>query len=137
MLVNVLTRLASFSARKPKTVALTVAGIIALSLFAQHKLVLSERDKLRIAEAGYKKAVTAFELREADLQEDIAIAEAYATAAIKDRAASRAALDAFRRDRTDEESITWAAQAIPLAELRRLCEALPEMDGCQNIPPMN
>ena len=75
-MLGILSSLATFSLKKPKTV-LIIAAIVAILAFSVHyKLLVGERDKLRIAEAGYKVAVSNFIAREASLQEDLRPASA-------------------------------------------------------------
>ena len=47
------------------------------------------------------------------------------------RRAAQKALVAYRRARSDAPSRQWAAVPIPAAERRRLCRALPGLDGCR------
>ena len=112
--------------------AIILAGLAILAFGFHYKMLVGERDKLRVAEAGYKAATAAFIQRELVLREDARLAaEATATLAAE-RNADRAALDKLRVGRADdEESVVWGAQAIPVGEVARLCEALPEMVGCE------
>ncbi len=137
MALGLLARLASFSLKNPKSV-ITIVVVLALGAFAIHyKLLVGERDKLRVAEEGYKQAVAAFQAREATLHEDLLIERAAAVTALAERNEARRSVAAFREGRSDQPSIDWARLAIPEGESSRLCEALPEMDGCQNTPPNN
>ncbi len=129
-MLGLLTSLAGFSLKRPKTVLMIAASVAILSFGLHYKLLVSERDKLRVAEAGYKRAVTAFVVREATLQEDIRIEREAAQIAVTERDVARLSVKAFINDRQDLESLEWADTNIPLPEIARLCIALPEMDGC-------
>ena len=129
-MLGLLTSLATFSLKKPKTVAIIAVSLAVAAFGIHYKMLVGERDKLRIAEAGYKQAVTAFVAREATLQEDIRKEREAAAIALSARDAIREALDTFRITRSDQPSIEWAAQPVPNAEVERLCIALPEMTGC-------
>ncbi len=132
MVLGILARLAAFSLKKPKTVAIIVAVLAVLTFGIHYNLLKGERDKLRIAEAGYKRVITAFVVRESVLREDARIAAEATATLYAERNVDRAALDKLRTGRADdEESVVWGAQAIPVGEVARLCEALPEMVGCE------
>lgn len=130
MVLGILTKLAGFSVKNPKTVGIIAMVILAGAFGVHYKLLVGERDKLRVAEEGYKIAVTAFVQREETLQLDILLERAAAQMAVVDRDAANAALEDFRDSRDDEESIEWASKQIPIGEVERLCVALPEMVGC-------
>lgn len=131
MLMVVLTRLASFSVKNPKTILFIVLGVAIAGFGVHYKLLVGERDKLRVAEEGYKKAVAAFELREATLQEDLRLARVSIETVTAERNANRATLDEFRAGRErDPEARAWGQQQLPVGEVERLCAALPEMVGC-------
>lgn len=131
--ITILTKLAGFSTKNPKTV-LTIVGVLAIIAFGIHyKLLTGERDKLRVAQTGYELAVDNFRAREATLQEDLRIERTAAAIAVAERTEARRTLETFLAGREDDpESMEWAQQAIPIGELERLCVALPEMEGCQN-----
>ena len=132
MVLGILARLATFSLKKPKTVAIVVVVLAALAFGVHYNLLKGERDKLRVAEAGYKRAITAFVVLESILREDARIAAEATATLTAERNADRAALDKLRTGRADdEESVVWGAQQIPVGEVARLCEALPEMVGCE------
>ena len=137
MVLSILARLAAFSLKKPKTVAIAVAVFAVLAFGVHYKLLVGERDKLRVAEEGYKVAVAAFIDREAALQEDLRLEREAAQVAVTERDNAREAVKLFRNSRVDAESIEWAAQSVPVGEMERLCAALPEMTGCQNTAPNN
>ncbi len=130
MLIGMLIRLGGFSIRKPKTVAIIAATLVILAFGVHYKLLVGERDKLRVAEQGYKDAVTAFELREATFQEDLLRERVAASTAVAERDAARRDVTQFLNSRNDLESIAWANKQLPVGELERLCVALPEMVGC-------
>lgn len=132
MVLGILTRLATFSLKNPKMIAFAVVGIAIAGFGIHYKLLVGERDKLRVVEAGYQAAVAAFELREAAMQEDIRLA-AEATAQLSaDRDAQRTALDLLRTGREgDEEAQAWGSQQLPVGEITRLCATLPGMVGCE------
>lgn len=127
-----LSKLGGFSIKRPK-VTMAIIGVLILVGFAIHyKLIVGERDKLRVAQVGYELAVDNFRAREATLQEDLRIERTAAAIAVAERTEARRTLDVFIAGRADDpESIEWAQQAIPIGELERLCQALPEMKGCQ------
>ena len=132
MVLGILARLAVFSLKKPKTVAIIVAVLAVLTFGIHYNLLKGERDKLRVAEAGYRRAISAFVQRESVLREDARLAAEATATLTAERNADRAALDKLRTGRADdEESVVWGAQAIPVGEVARLCEALPEMVGCE------
>lgn len=132
MVIGILTRLAGFSVKNPRTILFIVLGLAIVGLGIHYKLLVGERDKLRVAEEGYKVAVAAFVKREATLQEDLRLANEAVVIVAAERDAQRATLDQFRAGRdSDPESQAWSALPIPIGELERLCLALPEMDGCE------
>ncbi len=138
MLLGIVSTLASFSTENPKTIL--VAGIsVAILLFGIHyKMLVGERDKLRVAEAGYKLAVSAFERREATMREDIRLAAEATANLTAERNSQISALNTLRAGRQiDADARAWGEQALPIGEIVRLCEALPEMVGCQNTTPNN
>ena len=128
--LGLLIKLAGFSTKNPKTVVMIAVGLAILVFGIHYKLLVGERDKLRVAEEGYKVAVAAFVDREATLQEDIRLERESARLAVVDRDAARAAVENFRNARQDEESLHWASKQIPIGEVERLCVALPEQVGC-------
>ncbi len=130
--ITILAKLASFSTKNPKTV-LTIVGILAIVAFSVHyKMLVGERDKLRVATVGYELAMETFRAREITLREDLRISDEAAAIAVAERTEARRTLDVFMAGREDDpESLEWAQQAIPIGELERLCQALPEMEGCQ------
>jgi len=131
-MLGILTRLAGFSLRNPKFIMLIALSVAVAGFGVHYKLLKGERDKLRIAEVGYRRAVSMFEQREKILAADLAIAEQASRNAIREREASRVALDTFREGRKDDpESVAWGATLVPLGELARLCTALPELVGCE------
>ena len=131
MVLTVLTSLARFSFRKPRTVAIIAVCLVVAAFGVHYKLLVGERDKLRVAEAGYELAIEAFLEREAVLREDARIA-AEATAVLTiERNSQISALNALRAGRQiDQDARTWGEQALPIGEIRLLCEALPELVGC-------
>ncbi len=132
-MLGILTTLASFSIRNPKTILFIVIGIAIAGFGVHYKLLVGERDKLRVAQVGYELAVDNFRAREATLQEDLRLERKAAEIAVTERAEARRALDIFLAGREDDpESMEWAKQTIPIGELERLCQALPEMEGCEN-----
>lgn len=131
MVLGLLIRLAGFSTKNPKTVLIIAAIVAILALAVHYKMLVSERDKLRTAQVGYELAVDTFRAREATLQEDLRIERTAAAIAVAERTEARRTLDVFMAGREDDpESMEWAQQAIPIGELERLCQALPEMEGC-------
>lgn len=132
MLVPILSKLAGFSLRRPKTVATIAAAVVALSLGVHYKLLIDKNQELKAERKAYVAAVQAFERREASLQEDIRREREAAATAAAERNEARRALDTFRAGREDDpEAVEWAAQPIPPGEMARLCIALPEMEGCE------
>ena len=130
--ISVLTKLAGFSAKRPKVMIGIVAVLILVGFGIHYNLIVGERDKLRVATAGYETAVENFRAREATLKEDLRIERTAAAIAVAERTEARRTLDVFMAGREDDpESMEWAQQAIPIGELERLCQALPEMKGCQ------
>ncbi len=138
MALGIISSLASFASAKPKMMLMIAMGVAILAFTAHYKILVNERDKLRVAEAGYKQAVSAFVQREAVLREDLRLAaEATATVAAE-RNSQISALNALRAGRQiDSEAQSWGTQALPIGEISRLCETLPEMVGCQSTPPSN
>ncbi len=128
--LGLLIKLAGFSTKNPKTVISIVAVLAILAFGVHYKLLVGERDKLRVAEEGYKVAVAAFVVREASFQEDLIREREAAGIAVAERDEARLTVEEFRNARQDAESIEWAADDIPIGELERLCVALPEMVGC-------
>lgn len=131
VVLNLLTKLAAFSIKKPKTI-LVIVMIAAIGIFLAHyKMIIGERNKLEIANTAYAAAVERFEAREATLQADLILAQNAASQALQDRRAAYERLEAFRRGReADDEAQVWAAQPLPAGEITRLCAALPRMAGC-------
>lgn len=128
--LGLLIKLAGFSTKNPKTI-MTIVAILAILAFGVHyKLIVGERDKLRIVEQELLDVAAAFELREATFQEDLIRERVAAGVAVAERDAARRSVEDFRNARQDDESIEWAADQIPIGELERLCVALPEMVGC-------
>ncbi len=138
MVLGLIGSLASFSVKRPKTV-LIIAAVVAILAFGVHyKLIVGERDKLRVAEAGYKLAVASFILRESVLREDLRLAAEAAAVVTAERNSNISALNALRAGRQiDPDARSWGAQALPIGEISRLCETLPEMVGCQSTLPGN
>ena len=138
MLISALATLANFSFKNPK-ILLIGAVVLAVVVFGIHyKLIVGERDKLRVAEAGYKTAVAAFIRREETMREDIRLAAEATALVTAERNSQISALNTLRAGRQiDEDARTWGEQALPISEIVRLCEALPEMVGCQNTIPNN
>ena len=132
MVLTLLTGLANFSLKRPKLVAI-IAVSLALAAFGVHyKLIVGERDKLRIAEAGYQQAVAAFVLREAVLREDARLAAEATQTLATDRNTNILALSELNAGRQiDQEARSWGTQGLPIGEITRLCEALPEISGCE------
>jgi len=128
--LGLLIKLAGFSTKNPKTVFIIAASVALLAFGVHYKLIVGERDKLRVAEEGYKVAVAAFVEREASFQEDLRRERLAAGVAVAERNEARLSVEEFRNSRQDIESKEWAADNIPVAELERLCIALPEMVGC-------
>ncbi len=138
MVLGLISGLASFSMKNPKMVMVGVVGFAIIVFGIHYKLLVGERDKLRVAEAGYKLAVSAFVQREATLREDIRLAAeatALVTAERNSHISALVRLNAGRQ--ADEDARSWGEQALPIGEIVRLCEALPEMIGCQNTAPNN
>ena len=114
-----------------------IAGIAILTLLAavgaHYRHVVNERDQLEVEKTAYKAALDKAAASLATLTEDARLAVAATAAAIAQRDANRAALSRLQAARSeDPEAVAWAAQPIPAGEAARLCEALPEMDGCAN-----
>ena len=129
--ISVLTKLAGFSAKRPKIMIGIVAVLVLAGLGIHYKMLVGERDKLRVVTAGYELAVDNFRAREATLKEDLRIERTAAAIAVAERTEARRTLDVFMAGREDDpEAMEWAQQAIPIGELERLCQALPEMEGC-------
>lgn len=132
VVIGLLVKLAGFSAKRPKTLLIIVGVLILVSFGVHYKMIVGERNKLRVAQVGYELAVDTFRAREATLQEDLRISDEAAVIAVAERTEARRTLDIFIAGRADDpESIEWAQQVIPVGELKRLCQALPEMKGCQ------
>lgn len=132
MLIGILTKLASFSLRNPKLLLLAICAVAVGVLAIHYKMIVNERDKLEVAVAGYERAVDAFRDREASLRGAIENERRAAAAAAAARDEARRTLDIFREGRKrDPEAQEWAEQSLPVGEVERLCQALPEMDGCQ------
>lgn len=127
----------SFVSKKPKLAIAAGIGFALFLFYVHYTLLVNERDKLRVAEAGYKLAVSAFVQREETLHEDIRLEREAARIATQERDAARESIDTFREGRIDDESIEWAQDSIPLDEVHRFCIALPEMTGCQSIQHQN
>lgn len=129
-MLSLLTTLASFSLKNPKTIMIG-AAVFGVVMFGLHyTLLVGERDKLRVAEAGYERAISAFTAREATLKEDILLERQAAAIALSERNDARMVLEFFRSSRQDAPSIAWASLSIPEAEMKRLCAALPRASGC-------
>lgn len=132
MVVSLLSRLAGFSLRNPKTIVTGVLVLIVAGFAVHYKLLVSERDKLRIAEAGYENAVSAFREREAALQANIDREREAAIVSAAERDQARHTLSEFLNARQgDAEALEWAPKPLPAGEINRLCAALPEMEGCE------
>ncbi len=113
-------------------------AVIALGFVGHYFWVLDQRDDLReekiVLEADLAKAAANAEKR----KENARVSRIAAAAAVTERDAARAALDILRAGRVnDPEAQEWGTQMIPLGELERLCEALPEMIGCTIVPNPN
>ena len=113
------------------------AGIAILGVIAavgmHYRHVINERDQLEVEKTAFKFALEKAAASLATLQEDARIAEQATKDAMAERDANRAALTQLQAARKeDPEAVEWAAQPIPLGEVTRLCQALPEMDGCAN-----
>jgi len=130
MVLGIVAKVAGLAIKKPKMAGALVIGFAILAFGVHYKLIVGERDKLRVAEEGYKAAQEAFLVREADFQEDLRRERLAAGIAVAERDEARLSVETFRNSRTDDESKEWAAGQIPVAELQRLCVALPEMEGC-------
>ncbi len=129
--ISVLTKLAGISLKRPKLVMAILASLVLVGFGVHYKMLVGERDKLKVATAGYEAAVVQFEAREASLQADLAIAQFAASQALPDRREARERLETFRRSRkSDAEAQAWAEQLLPIGEIQRLCTALPDMAGC-------
>ena len=121
----------TFLLKYPKLFGAGIAVVIILSIGVHYKLVIGERNDLRaekiVLEADLEKAAA-----NAEKYKENARIAAIATATVTaERNADRAALDTFRAGRrADPEAVAWAAQPLPAGELIRLCEVLPEMQGC-------
>jgi len=132
MVLGILTKLAGFSVRNPRTILFIVLGIVTAGFGLHYKLLVGERNKLRVAETAYKAAFVAWELREATLQQDIRLAAQATAELVADRDAQRTALDLLRAGREgDAEAQVWGGQQLPLGEITRLCATLPGMTGCE------
>ena len=132
MLMKALGALASFSLKKPKTVATIAVATVAVAFFAHYKLLVGERDKLRVAQDAYEVAIERFREREASLQTALENERQASILVAAERDEARRAVDVFRAGREgDAEAVEWASQSLPIGELVRLCAALPEMEGCQ------
>ena len=130
--VGVLGALAKMSLKRPKIAIGIAVAVAVLAVGVHYKLVIGERDKLRVATVGYELAMETFRAREITLREDLRISDEAAAIAVAERTEARRTLDVFMAGREDDpESMEWAQQAIPIGELERLCQALPEMEGCQ------
>ncbi len=130
-MLGLLSTLASFSLKRPKLVMFIVAGLAIGAFGVHYKLIVGERDKLRVAEAGYKLAVEAFVEREAVMREDIRLAAEATAIVTAERNSQISALNRLRAGRQlDADARSWGEQALPISEIARLCEALPEMVGC-------
>jgi hypothetical protein len=117
--------------RYPKLLGAGIAVAVVLAIGVHYKLVIGERNKLRIENSAYQAALIKAARNMELMAEDQRVAEAAAITAIEARRAARAALDKFRAGRQlDPESLAWGAQPIPVGERTRLCTALPEMSGC-------
>ncbi|KKK69016.1 hypothetical protein LCGC14_2938230, partial [marine sediment metagenome] len=118
--ISVLTKLAGFSAKRPKVMIGIVAVLILAGFGIHYKMLVGERDKLRVAQVGYELAVDTFRAREATLKEDLRISDEAAAIAVAERTEARRTLDVFMAGREDDpESMEWAQQAIPIGQLER------------------
>ena len=111
---------------------IAILGVIsAIGMHYRH--VVNERDKLEVQKVAFQQALEKAAASLATLQEDARNAQKATQDALAERDANRAALTKLQAARKeDPEAVAWAAQPIPLGEVARLCEALPEMDGCAN-----
>ena len=108
-----------------------ILAVLAILAFGFHyKLLVGERDKLRIIEQELIDVADAFKLREATFEEDLRRERFAAGVAVAERDEARLSVETFRDSRDDPESLEWASEQIPTGELERLCIALPEMEGC-------
>ena len=128
--LGLLIKLAGFSTKNPKTIISIVAVLAILAFGVHYKLLVGERDKLRIVEQELIDVADAFKLREATYEDDIRRERLAAGVAVAERDEARLTVEEFRNSRKDEESVEWASKWIPEGELERLCVALPEMAGC-------
>jgi hypothetical protein len=118
--------------RYPKLLGAGVMLVAIVAVGVHYKLVIGERNQLRIENTAYQAALIKAARNMEIIAEDQRVAEAAAITAINERAADRAALDALRAGRTeDPEAVAWGTQDVPSGERERLCEALPEMAGCE------
>ena len=113
-------------------------ALVVVGFFIHYKLLVNERDNLRadniVLEADLAKAAA----NKAKLEENARVSRIAAATAVTERDAARATLDTLRAGRqNDPEAQEWGTQMIPLGELERLCEALPEMIGCTIVPSLN
>ena len=118
--------------RSPKVLGITAVVLVLGALGVHHKLVLSERDRLRDENAALGFDLETARANQQVLEDALDLEREAAAVATAERDEARRAIDKFRAGRRDDpEAQEWASQPLPLGELERLCVALPEMDGCQ------
>ena len=68
------------------------------------------------------------------LEQQVKAERKAAETAVRERVRAQRALNDLRAGQasdTDPEYLEWAAQRVPPTETRRICDALPRMDGCK------
>ena len=124
------SRLISLALGKPKLILIVVAVVAAGGHFAHYKHLQGKVDRLSTEKAAISRALS-IASQTVEAKENALRIEREAVAAVmQERDSAHKALSAFRSGRNDQESIEWAAQAVPQAERDRMCEAVPELVGC-------
>ena len=112
--------------KSPKSRRVALISILILVAGIHYKMLRGERNELR----AENKELAADNRQ---LESDLALEKQAIIDARAERAATQKALDKLRKDRAnDPEAQEWATEQLPPGEILRLCEALPEMEGCKN-----
>ena len=103
-----------------------------------YRLVIGERNDLRITKIELEGELAKAARNAALLKEDLRLATVATAEVAAERDSQITARNTLRAGRQiDVEARMWGEQALPIGEITRLCEALPEMAGCQNTIPSN
>jgi len=114
----------------PKVVATGLAVIAIGAHFTHYKYLQGKVDRLTVQKQAMGQALEIAQDTIIVKEEALRIEREAVVLVTSERNNARRALSDFRAGRSDAESIEWAAQPIPEAERARMCEAVPELEGC-------